>query len=379
MLCASPRVKFGANGAPFLFGCRRCEDCRMRLRMQKISAIELEAKEHLYGGDTPVGVLLLLSYSSDNLPTVLRDTRVYRDVPCVGGPGEPEVRKVVVRGSLGPDAIATLDRRDFQLFMKRLRQRCFPVEDRKMAGAADLRSRLGIVAERVRFAMCGEYGTGNERPHYHVLIFGFPSCKSAAFAGDFSCQCEIHRFYRSCWQLGRVSCDGTYQGARSGGYICQYMTKSTINTDLLLQGRVPEFYEASRCPPLGDRAVHVEASVILDFEDQSSGEKVVDFPSRVEVDGRKHCLTRRQVKLGRRAIGRSDETPEAVVEARSARYADLWTEAQVAPLGFRKERFRELVLEKHAAARAEADRRRADRLEVARTRNAEKVARRRPR
>lgn len=46
----------------------------------------------------------------------------------------------------------SVDVREFQLFMKRLR---------KYAG------------KRIRFFHCGEYGEENRRPHYHALIFGY--------------------------------------------------------------------------------------------------------------------------------------------------------------------------------------------------------------
>lgn len=50
-------------------------------------------------------------------------------------------------------AYGSLVKRDFQLFMKRLR--------------------AAIAPRRVRFFHCGEYGTMTGRPHYHVLLFGF--------------------------------------------------------------------------------------------------------------------------------------------------------------------------------------------------------------
>ncbi len=46
----------------------------------------------------------------------------------------------------------SLDKRDFQLFMKRLR---FYFSDKKL-----------------RFLACGEYGTSTLRPHYHLILFG---------------------------------------------------------------------------------------------------------------------------------------------------------------------------------------------------------------
>lgn len=44
----------------------------------------------------------------------------------------------------------SLDYRDFQLFMKRVRKAC----------------------DRVRYFMCGEYGERNFRPHFHACLFG---------------------------------------------------------------------------------------------------------------------------------------------------------------------------------------------------------------
>lgn len=49
-----------------------------------------------------------------------------------------------------------LCQRDFQLFMKRLRKYCF---------SHDLPS--------PRYFYCGEYGTENNRPHYHAILFNY--------------------------------------------------------------------------------------------------------------------------------------------------------------------------------------------------------------
>ena len=52
------------------------------------------------------------------------------------------------------DNPVSLDYRDFQLFMKRLRSKS---------------------GKRVRFFMCGEYGENNSRPHFHAILFGYIS------------------------------------------------------------------------------------------------------------------------------------------------------------------------------------------------------------
>lgn len=50
-------------------------------------------------------------------------------------------------------AYGSLRKRDFQLFMKRLREY--------------------YADSRIRFFHCGEYGTLTKRPHYHAILFGF--------------------------------------------------------------------------------------------------------------------------------------------------------------------------------------------------------------
>lgn len=47
----------------------------------------------------------------------------------------------------------SVSRRDFQLFLKRLRKSIDPV--------------------KIRYFGCGEYGTNNKRPHYHIVILGW--------------------------------------------------------------------------------------------------------------------------------------------------------------------------------------------------------------
>ena len=55
-------------------------------------------------------------------------------------------------GEIGAGPLRSLNKRDIQLFMKRLRKR---------TGA------------KIRYLQCGEYGSKTQRPHHHVLLFGF--------------------------------------------------------------------------------------------------------------------------------------------------------------------------------------------------------------
>lgn len=99
----------------------------------------------------------------------------------------------------------SLQLRDFQLFMKRLR---------KQYGSG------------IRFFHCGEYGEKNGRPHYHAIVFNFdfPDKELLTVRND-------HRLYRSdaldsLWGLGFCSIgDVTFDSA---AYVARYCLKKMV-------------------------------------------------------------------------------------------------------------------------------------------------------
>lgn len=103
----------------------------------------------------------------------------------------------------------SLEHRDFQLFMKRLRKRA---------------------GKEVRFYMCGEYGDEKGRPHYHACLFNVdfrdrnPIGKSGS--GEL--------FYESkalagLWGHGNCSVQDLTAG--TAGYCAQYIMKKTLGDD----------------------------------------------------------------------------------------------------------------------------------------------------
>lgn len=112
-----------------------------------------------------------------------------------------------------------LSKRDIQLFFKRLRKA------------------LGKT-RRIRYYVCGEYGSLNFRPHYHAIIFGLSEKESAII--------------RNAWSLGFISCGSV--SMRSIAYVAGYVTKKFKDTkDYKDSGecKVPEFALMSRRPALG--------------------------------------------------------------------------------------------------------------------------------
>lgn len=107
--------------------CGQCTGCRLEYSRQWANRCMLELQYHEHAW------FVTLTYNDLHVPR-----RNYVD---------PETGEVC-------EAL-TLYKRDFQLFMKRLRKKAG--EDNKL-----------------RFFMAGEYGERFSRPHYHAIIFGLP-------------------------------------------------------------------------------------------------------------------------------------------------------------------------------------------------------------
>lgn len=133
----------------------------------------------------------------------------------------------------------SLDYRDFQLFMKKLRKR----------------------AGKVRFFMCGEYGETTNRPHYHACLFGcffqdrvkykdLPSGSSLYTSAILS----------DLWEHGFSSVgDVTFESA---AYVARYIVKKITGSraeehykytspDGEVFARVPEYVHMSLKPGIG--------------------------------------------------------------------------------------------------------------------------------
>lgn len=125
----------------------------------------------------------------------------------------------------------SLDYRDFQLFMKRVRK---------------------ASPNKVRFFMCGEYGPLNLRPHYHAILFNInfndrvPIGKSAAGVVYFDSP-----KLRDLWSHGHVSVQDVNQQAAA--YCARYIVDKVTGdaAEAHYAGRVPEFCHCSLKPGIG--------------------------------------------------------------------------------------------------------------------------------
>lgn len=147
------------------------------------------------------------------------------------------------------NSVGSLVKKDFQLFMKRLRKRfggCDPDEKGRYP---------------IRYFHCGEYGTVRGRPHHHVALFNFDFPEKLLWS-----EREGVRLYTSpdgyrLWKNGfHVIGDLTYESA---AYIARYvMKKVTGRAGKMHYLRVdtetgecfdilPEYVSMSRRPGIG--------------------------------------------------------------------------------------------------------------------------------
>lgn len=192
---------FEPDRARFLVPCGKCVGCRIDRSRVWADRMALELEDN-----AGRGVFVTLTYDNAHLPWCF-----YNDTP-------------------------TLNKRDCQLFMKRLRKR-FP-------------------GRRIRYYLAGEYGPKNGRPHYHAILFGI----TMADFGD----CIVHHYngigqpvfqsdvLADIWRCGFVSiAPCTYATC---AYVARYTLKKVYagdDGDGLNYEQVPEFSLSSRRPGIG--------------------------------------------------------------------------------------------------------------------------------
>lgn len=161
----------------------------------------------------------------------------------------------------------SLVKRDWQLFAKRLRNRCGPF----------------------RFYMCGEYGDQTGRPHYHAIIFGLDFSQDRkrwrkSKHGDFL---DRSATLEKCWTKGSAEIgEVTFE---SCAYVARYVMKKRTgaqakwhymfeqpNGDMI--EHMPEFALMSRNPGLGAGYVEKYAEEMFRHDNVMVNGKACSLP-----------------------------------------------------------------------------------------------------
>lgn len=229
---SSPAELANSGSYNFLAPCGKCPGCRMDRAKEWCDRLCLE----YYDNDCRA-VFLTLTYNNDNLP-------IYNT----------------------PDGYySTLDKSDWQAFMKRLRNR---------------------FSSKIRFFACGEYGPTTHRPHYHAIIFGITLSDLGELdpvgSNEFGQPYFSSSVISDCWTAG-------YHTASPVDYLCiRYVARynlkkfaATIDSDDFVWTD-PEFTLMSRRPGIGylkiaDYLQKGITSVSVPF---ASGPQVIDIPTK---------------------------------------------------------------------------------------------------
>lgn len=133
----------------------------------------------------------------------------------------------------------SLDKSHFQNFMKRLRK--MVEQDRKFKKMS--RKIFGQDFREIKYLMCGEYGSENQRPHYHACLFGvdFPD-RLFTPEGNYE-KVFSSKFLSKLWRFG-FSCIGDIT-FKSAAYVARYCLKKVDSPDIS-DGRVKEYILMSR-------------------------------------------------------------------------------------------------------------------------------------
>lgn len=248
-----------------MFSCGQCIPCRIRKRREWAHRIMLEAAQY------DSNAFVTLTYDDEHLP---------------------------IGGSLVP--------RDTQVWLKRLRKSLSPV--------------------RVRYYLVGEYGEVSNRPHYHVALFGYPSCSRGVtriVKGRVSC-CVACKGISDSWGNGLV-----YLGSleeKSAQYIAGYVVKKMTSVgDKRLGGRCPEFGRMSLRPGVARDAMHEVASELMRYD---LDERLSDVPVSLRHGKKKELPLGRYLRQNLRVmIGKDKNAPEASLEERALELRQLREEA----------------------------------------------------
>lgn len=256
VLCKNPY----SNGQGMLYGCGQCMPCRINRRRLWTHRMMLEEKLHAHSS------FVTLTYTDQNLPLTLQ--------------GLPSL------------SVAHL-----QNWLKRLR--------------------LAISPLKIRYFGVGEYGDETERPHYHVILFGMPTCERTRTLRHVSglkrplwekC-CPVCQVIGKTWKFGDIDA-GTVNEA-SLAYCTGYVTKKMTHAeDIRLNGRYPEFARMSLKPGIGADFIYDVASGILEYDLEVREQ---DFNS-LRHGPKVMPLGRYLTKKLRLQLGRDEKAPDYVLQ-----------------------------------------------------------------
>lgn len=255
MLCYKPFVALGGSELP----CGKCLNCRINQRNIWTARLLLEQTQH---DETS---FLTLTYNEENLPS---------------------------------DGL--LKKRDYRVFLKKLRKQINKTDPDK----------------RIKYYLCGEYGTINDRPHYHLILFGY-GCPNYGLLKHDNIR-KLNYYYPAtiellkCWPHGNI-----YNGRATPAamaYNCSHLTKSLTDTQKA-HGEQPQFHAMSK--GLGKNAISAILRWLTTKEGAEHFEKQNDVPAVVRIDKKIRPIGKFLRNEIRDQLGMEKTQPDAAIRKRA--------------------------------------------------------------
>lgn len=260
MLCKNPYLK-----GVMACGCGQCLPCRINRRRMWAQRLMLEKMTQTDA------CFVTLTYRDEEIWDVSSDWSAVRGV------------------------IGNLVPKDAQDWLKRIRKEVLPT--------------------KLRYFLVGEYGDVNERPHYHVALFGLPSCFNGRTNNFIERCCSVCELVKGTWAKGRI--DVGELNEHSSGYIAGYVTKKWTKEDVWtkkkLKGRHPEFVRMSLRPGIGADAVKKLITSGESTRRRKWLKMCLDAPVVLRKNGSLVPLGRYLRRKWREALGRSPDTPQSIL------------------------------------------------------------------
>ncbi len=131
----------------------------------------------------------------------------------------------------------TLNKRDVQLFIKRLRKA--NIKFAQQRSDSNFKRSINPIRNKLRYYACGEYGSNTDRPHYHIIMFNL---SPEFIIEDKTGLTQI----QNIWKHGYVHIGKC--NAATIAYTTKYVLKKS---GTVKKGRQGEFSLMSRKPALG--------------------------------------------------------------------------------------------------------------------------------
>lgn len=169
------------------------------------------------------------------------------------------------------------------------------------------RIRRNFTSNSIRYFAVGEYGERSEHPHYHAILFGFPTCTGSMCTAKKPRRCEACEIVHDAWSAGHILNGDVTKDSLSyvAGYVTKGWTKVNEYTQKFLKNRPPEFARMSLRPGIGagaaiEIAKHLsEMSVFSEVLIGGTG----DVPGVFETDQKRQPVRRYLKTVMRRHLG----------------------------------------------------------------------------